>query len=310
MKRFNEAEKEFQELLSLDPKNREARQTLGILYLDREKPDLAVEQFLILLQDFPADAKSGFLLASAYEEQKAFDDAIKEYRRIPPLSSLYPQAQLRIASILQQQGKKEEAKATIQAALKGNKNFAPYYSMLSMFYESEKDYASAEAILREGLEAVKDKNEMRYQLGSLFSKTNRQEESIREMEAILKDNPDHADALNFIGYTYADMGIKLDEAERMIRKALELKPGNGYILDSMGWVYFKMNRLNEALKYLKDAAAILPDDAAIAEHLGDVYKALKQPQDALNAYQQAIKQNAGNAILQGKIDELLKQGLQ
>jgi tetratricopeptide (TPR) repeat protein len=308
-KRFNEAEKEFQAILEIDSRNRDARQTLGILYLDQGKNDLAIEQFLRLLQDFPADAKTGYLLATAYEEQKSFDDALKEYKRIPAVSSLFTQSQIRIASILQQQGKKDEAQKTIKDAIPNNRDFAPFYSILSVLYEEEKDYKAAEDILREGLLVAKDKIEIRYQLGSLFSKTNRIEDSIREMEAILKENPDHADALNFLGYTYAEKGIKLEDAEKMIKKALQLKPGNGYMLDSLGWVYFKQKRFDEALKSLKEAAVALPNDGAITEHLGDVYLALNLREEALNSYRQAQKSNPGGTTLQEKIDALLKQGL-
>jgi tetratricopeptide (TPR) repeat protein len=129
------------------------------------------------------------------------------------------------------------------------------------------------------------------------------------MEAILKENPDHADALNFLGYTYAEKGIKLDDAEKMIKKALQLKPGNGYMLDSLGWVYFKQKRFDEALKSLKEAASALPNDGAITEHMGDVYLALNLRQEALNAYRQAQKSNPAGTTLQEKIDALLKQGL-
>ena len=184
------------------------------------------------------------------------------------------------------------------------------YGMLSLIYEEEKNYEAAEAILREGLPVVKDRIEVRYQLGSLLNKTGRLEESIREMEYILEENPEHADALNFIGYTYAEMGTNLVEAEEMILKALQLKPGNGYILDSLGWVYFKQSRYSEALKYLKQAVAALPEDATITEHLGDVYQALKRPQDAVGAYRRALEANPGSATLKEKIDNLLKQGVQ
>jgi len=80
--------------------------------------------------------------------------------------------------------------------------------------------------------------------------------------------PDSPEALNFVGYSYADRGIKLDEAEELIKKALKLKPGDGYITDSLGWVYFRQNKLSAALNCLQEAHKILPADAAIAEHLG------------------------------------------
>ena len=122
-----------------------------------------------------------------------------------------------------------------------------------------------------GFGPLPDSVDLYYGLGVLFEKTDRFEESIAAMKTVLKFDPDHAEALNFIGYLYADRGIHLDEAERMIKKALPLKPGNGYMIDSLGWVYFRQNRLDEAIRYLKEASEALPEDAAIIEHLGDVY---------------------------------------
>ena len=109
-----------------------------------------------------------------------------------------------------------------------------------------------------------------------WRKLNRFEESIKSMEKVLDIDPQNADALNFIGYSYADRGIHLDEAEQMIVQALKIKPDNGYILDSLGWVHFKKNKYDSALKHLKRALELLPDDPNIMEHLGDVYLKIGQ----------------------------------
>jgi tetratricopeptide (TPR) repeat protein len=127
------------------------------------------------------------------------------------------------------------------------------------------------------------------------------------MRTILQQDPDHADALNFIGYLYADRGIHLEEAERMIKRALELKPGNAYMIDSLGWVYFKTNRLAEAIRHLKEASEALPEDAAILEHLGDAYVRGGQISEALEAYGRAARLNPENAALRKKLDDLFKK---
>ena len=127
------------------------------------------------------------------------------------------------------------------------------------------------------------------------------------MQTVLKLDPDHAEALNFVGYLYADRGIRLDEAERMIKKALTLKPGNGYMIDSLGWVYFRQNRLDEAIRYLKEASEALPEDAAIIEHLGDVYVRTGQIREAVEAYERAIRFNPENEALKKKLDDLIRK---
>jgi tetratricopeptide (TPR) repeat protein len=118
------------------------------------------------------------------------------------------------------------------------------------------------------------------------------EASIDTMKMVIKLSPDDAEALNYLGYTYADLGINLDEAETLIQTALKLKPNDGYITDSLGWVYFKRGQYSEALQLLKKAIKLVPDDPVILEHLGDVYLKLDSRDKAINYYQRSLDNNA------------------
>jgi tetratricopeptide (TPR) repeat protein len=97
--------------------------------------------------------------------------------------------------------------------------------------------------------------------------------------------------LNYIGYTYAEQGIRLEEAMDMIRKALKVKPDSGYIIDSLGWVYYQKGLYDEALKYLLEAAKLVPNDPTIVEHLGDVYYRKKMYEKSLEEYEKALTLN-------------------
>jgi len=305
LKQDDEAEKEFRMVLELDDTNREARHILGALYLGQEKYDHAAEQFLNILQSTPSDMRAAFLLANVYEEQGNLDDALKEYYRIPQTAVFFfSQSQVRIAMILYKQGEKEKAKQILRQAIQGDHNVADFYSVLAHFHEEEKDYSLAEAVLKDGLVAVQEKENLHYQLGSLFSKTERIAESLQEMGKILKDNPNHADALNFIGYTYAERGENLEEAEKIIKKALLLKPESGYIMDSLGWVYFQQSRFSEAIEYLQEAVKAAPGDAVIFEHLGDAYRALGLIPEAVGAYEQALKLDPSIDAVKVKMEEI------
>jgi len=115
--------------------------------------------------------------------------------------------------------------------------------------------------------------------------------------------PDHADALNYLGYTYAEMGIHLAEAEELIRRALKYKPEDGFIKDSMGWVYYKQGDYNTALEWLLNALELEPDDPSILEHVGDVYSKLNQQDRALQFYQRAL---TANPVDRGKLEEKIQ----
>jgi tetratricopeptide (TPR) repeat protein len=107
---------------------------------------------------------------------------------------------------------------------------------------------------------------------------------------------DHAEALNYLGYTYAERGERLDEAQALLERALALEPENGYYLDSLGWVFFKKGDLERAVKALERADAVVGPEPTVLEHLGDSYRAAQRPGDAAAAYRRALDASGpGNA---------------
>jgi len=146
---------------------------------------------------------------------------------------------------------------------------------------------------------------LHYALGVLYDKTNRFEESIAVMSKILEIDPENAEALNFIGFSYAERGIHLQEAEDLILRAIKIKPDSGYLLDSLGWVYFKKNDLVKAEKYLKEAWKLLPEEIEIIEHLGDLYLQQKKIKEAGEMYDRGLKVDPKNESLQKKREALM-----
>jgi tetratricopeptide (TPR) repeat protein len=229
------------------------------------------------------------------------------FQRIPPDSEFFANARIQAAVILKNEGNTDGAAETVREAIARKRDAPGLYLFLGTLYDGKKDYAQAEKILREGLSILPESTEILYSLGVLFEKTGRFEDGIQQMRLILAINPDHADALNFIGYSYADRNLLLSEAEEMIKKALLLKPGSAHIIDSLGWVYFRQNRLDQAIHHLAEAARLQPDDATISEHLGDAYVKAGQFKEALEIYQQSLKLNPGSNTLPMKIRDLLKK---
>jgi Flp pilus assembly protein TadD len=109
-----------------------------------------------------------------------------------------------------------------------------------------------------------------------------------QMKEVLRLDPSNADALNYLGYSYADRGILLEEALKLIQKAMTLKPNMGYITDSLGWVYFKLGDYEKARVELEKANQLTPDDPIITEHLADSYYKLRQIEKAIQLYQKAL----------------------
>jgi tetratricopeptide (TPR) repeat protein len=138
----------------------------------------------------------------------------------------------------------------------------------------------------------------------VLDKLGERQGSVNQMEKVIALDPKDATALNYLGYTLAEMGIRLEEAEELIKRALELKPEDGYITDSLGWVYFKMGRHNDALEWIQKALERLPEDPQITEHLGDTYMALGRWREAQEAYERALQLGHENPNkLEPKLEE-------
>jgi len=177
--------------------------------------------------------------------------------------------------------------------------------MLASLYEIKEQYLDAMDILKEGLTYDDRNTGLLYRLGIVLDKLKQNEECIEQMEIVIKINPKHADALNYIGYTYADKGIHLDRALELIEKAIQYKPNSGYIIDSLGWVYFRKGQYDKALKELEKAIELVPGDPTINEHLGDVYFKRKDYKKALEIYKKALSlKNAKQERLDRKIKDV------
>ncbi len=162
----------------------------------------------------------------------------------------------------------------------------------------------------QGIEVDPDQAELYFRLGALLDKLGQKRESIQQLKTALKLDPFHALALNYLGYTYAERGTNLDEAEDLIKRALKVRPNDGYIIDSLGWVYFKKKKYDEALVELEKAWKLVPNDPVIGEHLGDVYFKKALWEKALKVYRRVWELLTGpkeKEALQKKIKEVLQK---
>ena len=181
-----------------------------------------------------------------------------------------------------------------------------YFNLLAGIYVNQEQLASGHDILKKGIELYPDNVQLMFEYGLLLEQEGKQNEAIANMEKVVELQPDHIDALNYLGYTWAENNTHLEKALEYIKKAIALKPDNGYILDSLGWVYFRMGELEKAKTELEHALALEPKDPYIHEHMGDIYLATGQKQKAKEAYLQAMemfKDQKMKEKMQQKIDE-------
>ena len=133
-----------------------------------------------------------------------------------------------------------------------------------------------------------------FQLGALYDENKNKEKTIASMRKAIELNPKNAAALNYLGYTWAEMGERLDEAEELIARALKIAPDDGFFIDSLGWVYYQKGDYPKAVEQLERAVEITVDDPTIIEHLGDAYLKVGKPDRALPRYRDALKKSKEN----------------
>jgi tetratricopeptide (TPR) repeat protein len=303
-KAAEEAIKEMEKNLS--PGDRE-RKTLGLIYLKYGKLDESIAELTSIVAAFPEDQEARYYLGAALDEHEDFNEAYKNLTLLGPESNYFVHARIRMAYILQKQGKTDEAIGLLRDTIDLKKGQPRLYLMLSTLYEGREQYRDAMSVLEEGLTHDTRDTNLLYRMGIVLDKLNRNKECLEHMETILTIDPQHADALNYIGYTYADKGIHLDRAQELIEKALKSKPNSGYIIDSLGWVYFRKGLYDRALIELKRAVELTPGDPVITEHLGDVLFKMKQYERALETYNRALAlENADAERLKEKIKDVLE----
>lgn len=283
------------------------RRILGLIYLRHGKLDEAVAEFSSIISLWPRDDETRYYLAAAHEENQDHDTALYHFGLIRKESRSFVDAQIQIAYILENQERYDEAIESLQRAVEVDKRRNELYMMLASLFERKKEYGKAVDIIEKGLEQNTRDINLMFRLGVTLDRADEKEKGLQQMRRVLEIDPNHADALNYIGYTYAEQGRRLDEAMELIKRALESEPESGYIIDSLGWVYYQKGEYDEALNSLEKAVSLEPDEPEIIEHLGDVYFKKTRYEKSLEMYQRALSLNHSDKDkLKQKIEETTK----
>ena len=237
--------------------------------------------------------------------------AIAEYDRVPPEHEWFVDAQRMIVHLHQQRGETAAAAAAIARARERKPDEEELIDVQAVVLREQGRLPEAIALMEQLVAEHPDNDRYRFTLGALYDESKQRERGMEQMRKAIELNPDNAPALNYLGYTYAEQGINLDEAEQLIRRALAISPHDGFYIDSLGWVFYQRGDYAQAVEYLERAVAIAGDDPTIAEHLGDAYLKAGRPGDALRVYRDALSRATEpdqTQRLRGKIDDLQRPG--
>jgi len=275
------------------------------LYIEKKKYDTAITILEGMLKGSPENSNIHHIAGIAFYGKKDNDKAMIHFKKVKHGSRFYQDAIVHISYLYQEKGDIKKATNHLKDAINKTPDDPELFYYLSTFYEDTQTFKDAETALKKAIEISPNEEKFLFRLGVVYDKWDRKEDSMKTMKAVIKLNPEHANAMNYLGYTYADLGINLDEAERLIKEALKYKPDDGYITDSLGWVYFKKGMFTKALKFLKKAVELVPDDPIMLEHLGDAYLKTNDRINALKFYKRSLKNKKKDKVqLERKIKEL------
>jgi len=244
-----------------------------------------------LLEALSANTKLSevrYLLALLVFQEGDKEKALQYLSEIEPGSEDFEDAVYMRVRILQQEDNDREAIALLKKNIAKEESRSPlFYALLSSLYQRQGDRLQAIALLEAAISIYPENTQLLYEYGIALDRNGLFSKAIITMEKVLELEPEHPDALNYIGYTWADQNINLDKALEYIRKADEQKPDNGYIVDSLGWVYYRLGQFDRAVEELQRALTLEANDPHIYEHLGDVYLAQRDWEKAREMYSTA-----------------------
>ncbi len=266
---------------------------LGTVYRDNNQEQQAIDTFRQMLSLGDDSAKRGYQeLIDTYREakdwQKATEVAKEATEKLPNDRDL----KIVYASQIADMGQSDAAIQQVKSMLKGNAGDRDVYVRLAMMYSRLKQWPDAEAMLDKADQLStkpEDHQEIAFLRASGYERQKKYAESEELFRKLIKEAPDNAAALNYLGYMMADRGENLDEALGMIKKAVDQEPANGAYLDSLGWAYFKLGKYDLAEdNLLKASQHVMGADPTVQEHLGDLYQKTGRLKLAASHWERAV----------------------
>ncbi len=309
---FQTAEKVYLLLLGKFPKAGNVREKLVDLYLRQGKREQAAEQLEVVGRENPTNPQVQLYLGRIFHTEKNFERAQECFERALLLDADFFPVYFELTRLMMSLGKPQEALGFLEKARKREAfkpNFASEFytgvvqGQLKNYAQALRHMTEAEVMARASDTAFLTR-EFYFQYGSLYERAGSFDEAEKMMRKALELSPDFPEALNYLGYMWADRGQNLDEARRFIEQAVKAEPSNAAYLDSLGWVLFKLGRHKEALDYILKAIENSEEpDPTLYEHLGVIHEVLGDKAKALEALKKSLSLEPNPAV-QKKFDSI------
>ncbi|MDR0776682.1 MAG: tetratricopeptide repeat protein [Azonexus sp.] len=303
-KRYDDARQHFDRLLKDNPDNPAVIYPIAMLALQQGDAQTGRQQLEKLLgTNFPDQSMLHFFLGQLDQEQKKPDAALAHFMQVTTGNQVVA-ARARAAQILLQQGKPEEARELLHNTRGGSAEERTQLTLAeAQLLRDAGRLGEAYEVLAQALVAQPDNPDLLYDAALTAERAGKPELLESHLQHLLRLQPDHAHALNALGYSWADRNQRLPEAYELIARAVALQPDDPFIADSLGWVQYRLGRLEEALATLERAYGIKADPE-IAAHLGEVLWQLDRKDEAKKLLADAIRQHPDSEVLAAAIKKL------
>ncbi len=304
---FDLARTQLQELRDKNSDDAEIMLAVGLLAAEMGDFDVTESSFRKALDlGYKDQSAVYFHLGQIYEETKRPDKAIEAYQMVKSGARYIP-AQIRYADLLALRGQVQQAREHLHKLPAANDQQTAHLILAeAQILRRTKAHQEVFKLLNDGLKKLPDYPDLLYDRALVADKLGKFNVLEQDLRKLIKLKPDNAHAYNALGYSFAERGTHLSEALKLIKKAIELSPEDPYIMDSLGWVHFRMGNLTEGLNYLNLAFSARPDPE-IAAHLGEALWSKGAKDEAKKVWRSGLEKDPDNEILLETIQRLTKK---
>jgi len=285
----------YDKLLKIFPDDAELTMKIAGLYIIKKDYAQAKKYLTDAKEKFPKNHWIDYYLGLLSLEEKDYETALKYFDKSISIDKKSPEPHIQKGYVFTIRQNSKKAVKSFEKSLSLGAEISDLYFFLAMNYEVLGKYKKSESYLKKAVALDPQNSKYHFELGVVYDKLKKQELAEEEFFKVIEIDSNSAVAYNYLGYTFADKNINLNTAEELIRKALDLEPENPAYIDSLGWIFYRKMKYDEALVLLKKASEKL-DDPVIFDHIGDCYFALGDIQMAIDNWETSFSIEKNKAV--------------
>jgi predicted Zn-dependent protease len=286
---FDEAISHLEAAQSHEDDPSSTRFKIALIQIEKQNFKEATRELSLVLAQQPQNSEARYYLASVYAATGRRKEAVDELAKIKSGDEIFVKSRIFAAFVLRQDGQLNKAEQVVREALDKEKDNKKVLSYLILILRDAKKFSAAEELLKKSIEKDPTNDKLYFQYAIVLNDLKNKKLARQTMEKVVELNPKNSDALNFIAYGLVESGQDLDRAKKLIDQALEIKPDDGYYLDTLGWLYYTKKDYDQSQETLARAVKLSGDDTVIMQHYGDALVAVDRVDDAVAVYKSALE---------------------